>query len=60
MSVLDKSLRQVFKGISWQNKYVIPVIKALDVPDWAIRQVKGRDYLPPYSIRVRSDGVTGQ
>jgi SAM-dependent methyltransferase len=60
MSVLDKSMRQVFKGVSWQNKYIRPFILALDTPDWVIRQAKGRDYLPRYSIRVRSDGVTGQ
>jgi SAM-dependent methyltransferase len=60
MSVLDKSMRRVFKGVSWQNKYVKPVIFALDAPDWIMRQASGKEHLPKYSIRVRSDGVTGQ
>ena len=60
MSVLYRAMRRVFRGISWQSKYVKPVIFALDAPDWAMRRAKGLDYLPKYSIRVRSDGVTSQ
>lgn len=60
MSFLTQSMRRVFKGVSWQSKYIKPIIFALDVPDWALRKAKGLDYLPKYSARVRSDGVTSQ
>ena len=60
MSVVDKFLRQVFKGVSWQNKYIYLIILALDLPDWVVCQMRGLSHLPKYSIRVRSDGVTGQ
>lgn len=53
-------MRRVFKGVSWQSKYVKPIIFALDGPDWAMRKANGLDYLPKYSVRVRSDGVTSQ
>lgn len=60
MSAVDKFLRSQFKGVSWQNNYLKPIIRTLDIPDWMLCQLNGRGHLPRYSVRVRSDGVTKQ
>lgn len=46
-------------GVSWKNPAISALVHAADPVDYAIRKLKGRAYLPPFSIRVRSNGVRG-
>lgn len=52
------SLRaRMIRGVSWKNPLVNAVVHTLDPVDFAIRVAKRRKNLPPFSIRVRSNGV---
>jgi SAM-dependent methyltransferase len=47
-------------GASWQNPVVNGALRLLDPVDALARKSRGLSDLPPYSIRVRSNGVRGQ
>jgi len=49
-----------FKGISWKNPFIGFILHILDPFDLLIRQAYDLSYIPPYSARVRSNGVRGQ
>lgn len=52
--------KKMFKGISWRNPMINFVLNTLDPLDFIVRRANGLSHLPPYSTRVRSNGVTGQ
>ena len=57
--MLKKIAKTIFPGVSWKNPIVNFAFKVLFDPiDYIARSVKGLSYLPPYSIRVRSTGVS--
>jgi SAM-dependent methyltransferase len=49
--------RRWIRGVTWKNPIVNVVVHAADPVDFIVRGMKGRLHLPPYSIRVRSNGV---
>lgn len=49
--------RRVIGGVSWKNPIVSFVVHCADPVDFVVRRMNGRGHLPPYSIRVRSNGV---
>lgn len=49
-----------FKGVSWRNPIIILILFLLDPVDWLLRFLTGRQMLPKYSIRVRSNGMRNQ
>lgn len=55
-----KLLRQVYKGVSWRNPFINAGFKLIDIPDFAVRYVRGLTNLPRYSFRVRSRGIANQ
>jgi len=57
---ISQAVKNMFKGISWRNPMINFVLHALDPFDSIIRRANGLGHLPPYSTRVRSNGVTGQ
>jgi SAM-dependent methyltransferase len=52
--------RRTLKGASWQLPVVRGVLPVLDVADAAVRGRRGLAHLPPYSRRIRSNGVGRQ
>lgn len=58
--MFKKSLKKIFPGVSWQNPVINLVLLAVNPFDYAFRFLNGLSYLPPYSIRVRSNGVAKQ
>lgn len=58
--MLKKTLKKVFPDVSWQHPVLNTVFQAVDPIDYAVRSVNGLSDLPPYSIRLRSNGVTKQ
>jgi len=60
MKLLLKMAGRQFKGISWQHPLTSTIIRGLDPLDYAFRLWRGWDSLPPYSVRVRSNGVRNQ
>lgn len=58
--MLKKIVKMIMPGVSWQNPVLNLVFKAIDPIDYIIRLASGLSDLPPYSIRVRSNGVTKQ
>ncbi len=57
---LKTSLKMIFPGVSWQNPLLNLVFQGLNPVDYLVRAAHGLTDLPPYSIRVRSNGVTRQ
>lgn len=53
-------LKKIFPGISWRSPILNFVFHVMDPIDYLVRSARGLSDLPPYSIRVRSNGVTGQ
>jgi SAM-dependent methyltransferase len=49
--------RRVISGVTWKNPLVTVFVHAVDPVDFIVRSMNGRGHLPPYSIRVRSNGV---
>jgi len=49
--------RGLIRGVTWKNPIVNVVVHAADPVDFMVRRMNGRVHLPPYSIRVRSNGV---
>lgn len=49
--------RGLIHGVTWKNPFVNVVVHSADPVDFIVRAVSGRRSLPPYSIRVRSNGV---
>src|SRR5262245_28260222 len=47
-------------GVSWQNPVVNGALHLLDPLDAVVRIWRGSSDLPPYSTRVRSNGLRGQ
>ncbi len=56
--MLKKIAKKIFPGVSWKNPIVNFVFKLIDPIDYIARSARGLSYLPPYSIRVRSTGVS--
>ncbi len=46
--------------VTWKNPVVNFVFKLLDPVDYVVRFIRGINYLPLFSIRVRSNGFTNQ
>lgn len=58
--MIKKALKSIFPGVSWQNPVLNSAFRVADPIDYVARSVRGLRQLPPYSIRVRSNGVTKQ
>jgi SAM-dependent methyltransferase len=58
--MLKSILKKVIPGVSWQNPALNMLFKILDPIDYAVRKLNGLSYLPLYSIRVRSNGISHQ
>jgi len=58
--MLKKMLKKTFSGVSWRNPALNLVFHTMDPIDYIVRSARGLSDLPPYSIRVRSNGVTKQ
>ncbi len=58
--MLKKLLKKFFPNVSWQNPVLNLAFKTIDPVDYCVRTTRGLSDLPPYSIRVRSNGVTRQ
>lgn len=60
MSVASRLLRSRFRAVSWRHPVVAAILRILDPFDLLVRSARGLSYLPPYSVRVRSNGVGRQ
>jgi SAM-dependent methyltransferase len=49
--------RGLIRGVSWKNPVVSVMVHAVDPFDSVARRIRGRAYLPPYSVRARSVGI---
>lgn len=58
--MLKKMLKYFITGVSWRNPLVNLLLHALNPIDHFVLVVRGLSHLPPYSIRVRSNGVSKQ
>ena len=58
--MLKRAIKRVLPGVSWQNPVINTAYRLIDPVDWSVRATRGLTHLPPYSIRVRSNGVDGQ
>lgn len=58
--MIRRIARKFLKGASWQNPLLNTAFKLVDPVDWAARKAKGLGDLPRYSVRVRSNGTSGQ
>lgn len=47
-------------GVSWKHPLVDLAAHALDPVDSLVRAVRGAQHLPPYSVRIRSNGLRRQ
>jgi SAM-dependent methyltransferase len=50
-------IRSLVSGVSWKNPVINALVHAADPFDYVARKAAGRSYIPPYSIRIRSNGV---
>src|SRR5262245_1872909 len=48
------------QGVSWKHPLVELAAHALDPVDSLVRAVRGARHLPPYSVRIRSNGLRRQ
>ena len=53
-------LKKVLQRPLWQEPATAIVLRMMDPADWIARRVKGYSDLPPFSRRVRSNGLTRQ
>ena len=60
LNTTKKVIKSLFPGISWQNPVINGIFKLIDPLDLMIRRINDLPDMPSYSIRVRSNGVTGQ
>lgn len=60
LNSIKKVIKKIFPGISWQNPIVNFIFRLIDPLDYLVRILTGRRHMPPYSVRVRSNGVTEQ
>lgn len=60
MKISKQQLKKVLPDVSWQNPGFNFVFQAMNPLDYSIRYIKGLSDLPPYSTRIRSNGVTNQ
>lgn len=58
--MIKSVLKAVFPGVSWQNPVLAPMFRAIDPIDYVVRRRRGLGDLPPYSIRIRSNGIRNQ
>lgn len=56
----NKILKTIFPGVSWHNPVLRFIFTLIDPVDYWIRINRNFTYLPKYSIRVRSNGVSQQ
>src|SRR5687768_4297688 len=54
------TIKKSFKGISWQNPVFNSLANIVNIPDAFVRFTQGLSHLPPYALRIRSNGVTNQ
>lgn len=50
--------RRYIRGVSWNNPTISVALKVADPVDNIVRQMNGHRHLPPFSIRVRSIGIS--
>lgn len=60
LNIIKKVIKNIFPGVSWQNPVVNRVFQLIDPIDYLVRKVRKLPDMPIYSIRVRSNGITGQ
>src|SRR5574340_909103 len=60
LSAVKQVVKKIFPGVSWQNPIINFAFRLIDPVDASVRLIAGRSQMPPYSIRVRSNGVTEQ
>lgn len=60
MRSLIRQIRQTYSGVSWRNPLIRVGLFLLDPFDYLVRLTSGDSHLPPYSNRVRSNGIHGQ
>lgn len=58
--MIKKLIKKILPGVAWQNPVINSAFKIIDPVDYLARMANGLTGLPPYSIRVRSNGVTRQ
>jgi SAM-dependent methyltransferase len=46
--------------VSWRNPFIATAVKLIDPIDYILRASKGFANLPPYSVRIRSNGMKNQ
>jgi SAM-dependent methyltransferase len=54
------AVRRRIRGAAWQNPLVEGVLPVIDVADAVTRRARRLGHLPPYSLRIRSNGVDRQ
>jgi SAM-dependent methyltransferase len=57
---LKRLAKKLFPGVGWQHPVVNIAFRGIDPVDYLVRRFQGLNGLPPYSIRVRSNGVNRQ
>lgn len=54
-------LKKLYGGrVSFNDPWLKPAFRVLDLADAVVRRGSGRAGLPPYSIRVRTNGIPGE
>lgn len=57
---MRKVVKALFPGVAWKNPIINAVFRGIDPFDRFASRISGHHNLPPYHIRVRSNGVTKQ
>lgn len=57
---MKQIIKRLLPGVSWQNPALNFVFLCMNPVDYALRLTNGLAGLPPYSIRVRSNGINKQ
>jgi len=57
MSIRSLARRSI-RGVSWNNPVISVALRAANLVDYSVRRVNGHSHLPPFSIRVRSIGIS--
>lgn len=60
MHPIKRVLKKAAGGASWRNPLLNLGFLMLDPLDWVVRKGAGLGHLPPYSVRVRANGISGQ
>ena len=57
---IKKIIKTIFPGVAWQHPVINSLFRLIDPIDYLTRKFTNLSVIPPYSIRIRSNGVTGQ